>query len=390
VSSRDKVVTLAIVGGLLVALGVLTKSWWSAEDGSVKIGLRGARLCVSDAIVGTSSLCTTVSYDLIPRSMTQGSFVTLARFTHYAGLLAAVGLFAHAWLIRNREDSRMAVPVVVACVGTAVLVIATVVNLPDDLGDATFGWSFYITALGLVIGAGAGVPRLIPTVAVMKARDSVTGVRDKLHRASLGPLAELTEGDRPDPKQVPRARVVDAGESPTPTPRYDDRLSQARSAMAPAASPRGGLMLGKQRNEAAASVRRVAVDTVAEALRFVARECELNEHGLRVSLRNGSLRQVSWQNIERVVLRCLPPDPPFDNMMMLDVVSRGSSTPVRLLPNTHVNYSALPDGGGMTAGENLRKLAMHAVENSNGGTLDAEPLRFRGKNELLDYDAQYG
>ncbi|MEZ4367170.1 MAG: hypothetical protein R2939_12935 [Kofleriaceae bacterium] len=66
-------------------------------------------------------------------------------------------------------------------------------------------------------------------------------------------------------------------------------------------------------------------------------------------------RAGQWSRIERAVARRLPPDPPFDKLTFLDLVTdRG--TPVQVLPSTRVNYVALDGGQAPNGRENFRRL----------------------------------
>jgi len=209
VSRRDKVVTLAVVGGILILLGVLTNSWWRVEGGAVKVGLREASVCAGDEIGGG---CLRLGYgqalgEVAPLGL-GGSFFRYAKLTYWFGLLASFGLFGHAWLIRKREEHRLGYAAGAACAATILVSIALLRAVPDQVTDiASKGWSFWFAIIGCVFGVGAAIPKLIPTSAVAGARDAVSGVGDRIHRAALGPLADLNPDDKPDPKSVPKARI---------------------------------------------------------------------------------------------------------------------------------------------------------------------------------------
>lgn len=210
-SRRDKVVTLAVVGGILILLGVLTNSWWRVEGGVVKIGLREAKFC-ADGLIG-GGVCFSVKYGSTALGSVdtlglEAAFFRYAKLTYWVGLLAGFGLLGHAWLVRKREDHRAGYAAGAACVAVVILAIATVSAFPGELDAvADKGWSFWFTLIGCVLGAGSAIPKLIPTSAVAGARDAIGGIGNKIHHATLGPLADHYTKNRPDPKTVPKARI---------------------------------------------------------------------------------------------------------------------------------------------------------------------------------------
>jgi len=387
VGSRDKVVTLAVTGGIFVALGVWTNHWWTGGDGMLRVGLREAKICMPPL-------------PCMPAPFTAefgatGSFFKLANITYWVGLLGAALLFAHSYVISKMDEKRVGWAAGAACAATAALAIATVASKPMMLSMVGMSWSFPLTIIGAALGVGAAIPSLIPTGAVAKARATVAGAGDRAHRAVIGPIADLTD---PKPQEIPEARVVDHAapaepdanaDGPPLTAGYDDRLAYA-AARGKSAAPRGGFMGRKERLGLGSPTREVTADTIKEALRFVAHRIELNDFGVHAYLRNGQQHQYAWSEISRAVMRHLPPDEPYRGLIMLDLLPTGASTPIRLLPTTHVNYGALPGGAGISSLENLKKLAVHVRDTNPAAVLDGDPPRFASPRDFLEYDATYG
>jgi hypothetical protein len=146
-----------------------------------------------------------------------------------------------------------------------------------------------------------------------------------------------------------------------------------------------------------------SVDAAAAALRFLAHKVEIGEAGLKVTMREGGgVHEAPWSGIGRVVARQLPPDPPWDAGVLLDVVAYlgGRWQPLRLFTTTLVNFAALGGEASSSRVENLRRLARHLREKNPALALDDATLAFvdGGKlpqrlasiGELAEYDAVYG
>jgi hypothetical protein len=146
---------------------------------------------------------------------------------------------------------------------------------------------------------------------------------------------------------------------------------------------------------------RASVDAAAAALRFLAHKCEIGETGLRFTTREGRVRDVGWSGIGRIVARQLPPDPPWDAGLLVDVVAYldGRWEPLRLFTTTLVNFAALGGEASTSRMDNLRRLARHVRERQPTVALDDDTLAFvEGKpparlvstTQLAAYDAVYG
>jgi hypothetical protein len=161
---------------------------------------------------------------------------------------------------------------------------------------------------------------------------------------------------------------------------------------APTVAARGGISMKAQ----------AATDAAASALRFLAHKCEIGEAGLHVTLPSGQGRDVPWADIGRIVARQLPPDPPWDSGVILDLVAYvgGRWEPVRVFGTTIVNYGALSGGASTSRLDNLRRFARHvrerhpavAVDDETLGFLESQkaPARFVNMTQFTEYDALYG
>jgi hypothetical protein len=399
VSRRDKVVTLAIAGALLLGIAIHATAWWS--DGVARFGLRKAKLCTDVGMFGGMA-CRAVAYDDTGPVVIESSFVTYARLAYWLGFAAMALLLVHAYLFSTREETRAGWGAAGAAALAVLFAFAAHAALPGDFADdLSRGWCFWAALVGAVCAVGSVVTQLFPTAMVLRAGKAADALLDHAHRRALGPLADV----KPTPS-VPEARVVTAPPPTHPSPlggegqggglHHQDRISQAARQVSPAvrtpaAMPRmmmGSIDRARMQLNSVGAVRKVAVDALAEALRFVARDCTLGEAGLRVTTRRGAERRVAWTEIERVVLRHLPPEEPYRGAMLLDLVVRGSAEPVRLLPTTQLDFAALPAAAGTSSVESFRKLAQHAA--AHGAALDASAPSFRGASEFLAYDAGYG
>jgi hypothetical protein len=146
---------------------------------------------------------------------------------------------------------------------------------------------------------------------------------------------------------------------------------------------------------------KASVDAAASALRFVAHKCELREEGLHVTRAGGDQRDVPWTHVGRLVIRQLPPDPPWDAGVICDLVCHvgGRWEPVRIFGPTLVNYAALAGGASTSRLDNLRRLARHVRERNPGLAVDDDtlgfvegrtpPPRLANTTELARYEAGY-
>ncbi|MBP9948328.1 MAG: hypothetical protein KBH14_18115 [Vicinamibacteria bacterium] len=167
-----------------------------------------------------------------------------------------------------------------------------------------------------------------------------------------------------------------------------------------------------ERNSAAAPVSAVGrrldvkvatgVDAAKKSIRFIAHRCDIGEAGLRVTLASGDMREVAYGEIIGIVARQLPPDPPWDGALILDIVPSKELTgePVRIFGTTVVNYAAIPGGGTTSRLDNTRRLIAFLRDRSPAAVLDEAtqefvrgpkvPQRFANMTQFIEYDATYG
>jgi hypothetical protein len=150
---------------------------------------------------------------------------------------------------------------------------------------------------------------------------------------------------------------------------------------------------------AARGSSKAAVDAMRETLRFVVDTGAFDAHGLRVRTTDGDERTIRWIDLDRAVARRLPPDPPFEKTLLVDLVPK-EGPPLRLLQSTRLEWRNLPGGAATTARENLRRLVAHAQACHPALVIDpaseafvlrgAEPPQLGSARLVAEYDAAYG
>lgn len=136
-------------------------------------------------------------------------------------------------------------------------------------------------------------------------------------------------------------------------------------------------------------------------LRFVVAHARPDVAGLAVrSTPTGAERAVPWSEIVRVVARQLPPGPPHEQAILIDLV-QASGVPLRVLSTTRLDLRALPVSPGMSTVRNdLRRLVAFAraknpslaVEPASGPFFagHSDPMIFATFAEFLAYDRAIG
>ena len=157
------------------------------------------------------------------------------------------------------------------------------------------------------------------------------------------------------------------------------------------------------REVSSASVRRRLTALPQDAnpervLRFVAHKCENERNGLVITLQDGTSREIPWTECASAYMRRLPFEPPWERMLVMDLVPR-EGAPVRILSSTTVNFSALPGGAGTSHLENSRRLAAYAAERNPAMSMDQKTRTFvselgpcaalPGIEQFLRYDDQF-
>lgn len=382
---REISIGAAAVSAILLLVGVLSHSWWTIKAGSVfggpevNFGLRSAEMCRAGS-------CVEISYAVVAAS--GGIFKSVAAVTYFGGILAVIMLAIGVGMREMGGDDRVAR----SAGGLATLVILTTIlcafSFPGR-GSPSLGYAFWFTLLGSVgcaasaflggdLGLGWEGKEYVPI-------SSLTDPSAAEPKTAQSPYREPT---KPTPAAPPPA-------SETPNAvghriEYSRKVANATSSATPAPRP------GARRRPKVSDVGPAAVDSVRSTLRFVARSVELSEAGLDVVTEAGEQRVVAWADIDAVIARRLPPDPPFDKTLFVDIVPT-SGAPVRLVPSTKVNYHILP-GTGATSTENFRRLGwfMHhkfptvIEEASKPFFLESKvPPLFQAVKLFADYDAQY-
>lgn len=181
-------------------------------------------------------------------------------------------------------------------------------------------------------------------------------------------------------------------------------LSQKTQPRAAPARPAGPRPAGHQ-GRISLKTEPISADAAAASLRFVARRCEIGAQGLRATYPDGKGREIAWVELAALVVRQLPPDPPWDAQILLDAVpvaaAGAAGIPIRVFSTTLVNYGAIPGGSSTTSRlENVRRLAAHIASQNPSATVDVEtaaflggdkvPARFANMTEFTEYDARYG
>ena len=144
------------------------------------------------------------------------------------------------------------------------------------------------------------------------------------------------------------------------------------------------------------------VDTARKSLRFIAHRVEISDLGLRVTLQSGEGRELLFDRVVGIVARQLPPDPPWDGALIVDVVPspEASPEPVRIFGTTTVNYAAIPGGSTTSRLDNTRRLTAFLRDHCPNASLDEAtqefvrgpkvPLRFANMTQFIEYDSTYG
>jgi hypothetical protein len=330
--------------------------WWTLEvaGASAEIGLREARVCLG-------GLCMTGP---LPED---GQFSSVAQITYYVILLDALAIAA----------------LMVLCVVSPSLV--------DRLAKPAGALS---GALGLLIG-------LCFLTIDAPIGQALTGIRvgllGALSAVVAGGAAALVDSEHPDGPPI-ETSVLAAARAATPAP---------REPVAPAPKAAGDFQRqidaatrsGPGRGVASKTAGSAPVDVGRTALRFVVDRGRIDPGGLTVKTIDGAERTVAWSDFAVVVVRRLPPDPPFSKLLLIDLATT-SGPPIRLLPSSRIDWRQLPGGAAATARDNARSLialirsenSSVSVEPASQGFVDtgAEPSIFGSMRQFAEYDARYG
>lgn len=127
----------------------------------------------------------------------------------------------------------------------------------------------------------------------------------------------------------------------------------------------------------------VASDAARGTLRFVVVDGTITPTGLTLRMERNVERVIAWSDVVEVVARRMPPDPPYEKLTFVDLVT--TSGPVRLLPSSRLDYASLPGGMAPNTRENLRRLAALAREKNPAIAIEAESGDFfaGGRDALM-------
>lgn len=386
-------VGLAIAAVALLAIGVLTKSWWTFEEMGIamRIGLRKLAVCGGGA-------CVEVGHTQVGGVGT--AFRFFAFVTYFGGLLAATGLAVGVFVRETQDNDAIARSAGSACGLVAVASVLTMISFPEmpkfDMPggrgfDLSLSYGFYFTLIGGIAGAISGWAGLVSRVWEGKTYVPLGGGDIGAEPTAAGGARHPGAGQ----SLAPRSALASAE-------RNREHLAQMTAQAGALREHEKQRRDPKRADQRQGDVANAATDTLRTSLRFVARTCEINPLGMTAVLESGKQRDVLWSDVGVIVARVLPPDPPFEKTTFIDIVPAPfpgrPPSPIRLLPSTRANYGALPGGAGTTSKENFRKLAAF-VEQSKPGVIDgdsagffrqgtAAPL-FASLDQFTRYDAQF-
>ena len=292
----------------------------------------------------------------------------------FAGLVYAV----LAWLVRGRSLVALGVTVGLFVLdGILVLASATKAGGTPPVG-------------GLVARAFFLVPMLrgFPAIRELaRPRRRPPPRRPPAHPAQPPAVAGAPSEGLPR-AAAPAARVL-SGDAERQRLRLTERLDAGPASTVPG---RRSISIKSQ----------VSVDSAAATLQFLVQRCEIGEAGLKVTTRDGRVREVAWSVIGRIVARQLPPDPPWDAGLLVDVLAYldGRWEPLRIFTTTLVNFGALGGEASTSRLENLRRLVRHLRDRQPAMAIDEDtlafvegtkaPARFVSMTQLVEYDASLG
>jgi hypothetical protein len=287
----------------------------------------------------------------------------------FAGLVYGV----LAWLVRGRSIVALGIAVALFVIdGVFVLASATQRGGTPPVGGLLARAFFLIPML-------RGFPALRELARPRKRRvPSRPAARPAAPAAAAPPRAGVG---------APAARVL-SGDAERQRLQMTERLN---TGPAPTVLGRGPISMKGQ----------ASVDAAAAALRFLAHKVEILETGLRVTTREGHVREAPWSAIGRIVARQLPPDPPWEAGLLVDLVAflDGRWEPLRVFTTTLVNFAALEGGASTSRLDNVRRLMRHLRDRNPALALDDDTLAFADGRpparlvtltQLAEYDAVYG
>jgi hypothetical protein len=146
------------------------------------------------------------------------------------------------------------------------------------------------------------------------------------------------------------------------------------------------------------------VDQMVHMFRFVADKGIITQEGICVQPGSKDEKKLTWNQIKRIVIRKLPPFPPYDGKILFDIIPEpdagGKTIPMRIMPTTRLDYSAMPLGPGQTSMDSFRNLAQFIVFQNPTVEIDpslksfilgiSPPDKFHNIKEFQQYDEHFG
>jgi hypothetical protein len=378
---RWRTVILAAVGLLGLVLGLWVLDWWSLRlaGGELHANLRRLEAC-------NPTKCQTwpLGGPLATAVLIGGS--VLGVVTGTIGGLTFVGVQLGTRLIR----AQLVLALVVLCGAAAMLVFT-----PDKLsgaGIAIGGWATVVatmlcaaSGLALIRGddpLGQGV--LYKPVKV-EVPANVIESNVKFAGATIPPFAIAQRaGTKP-----PMTTVTEPASTGGTSPSWQPPIKDTTHVEAPA--PR-------RSSTRAPYTAPPPLDAARQALRFVVAEATIGDRTIVATLEDHRKLELEWKVFTRASARQLPPGPPFDRLIVVDLCTIGGA-PLRFLPSSRVNYADLPGGAAPNSRENLRRLVAHVktkqatfgVEHDSAGFFggEREPPALMALKQFVTYDEQY-
>jgi hypothetical protein len=277
--------------------------------------------------------------------------------------------------------------------GTGVMFAMT----PDRLGGAGIAYGLWVTLVATILSAAAGITVLggddplgegvLYKPVKVDVSSDVVDANARLAGATIPPfaIAQRTGSTLPPMAQVTAAAAAQGHTVPPWQPTIKD------AAHVEAPSPR-------RRSTRLPYTAPPSFDAARQSLRFVVAEATVGDTGITVTLEDHRKLELAWRVFTRASARQLPPGPPFDKLIVVDLATLGGA-PLRFLPSSRVNYADLPGGAAPNSRENLRRLVAHVktqqptfgVEHESaeffaGGR---EPPAFAALKQFVTYDEQY-
>ena len=347
---RSRSVALAIAGVVALVLGLWVLDWWSLRlpNGELHANLRSIEAC-------SGARCeTVVQGGIFPLLMLIAGNV-LALATALVAALSLTGTTPGPMLVKLQVGCSL-----LAMGGAGVLLSIT----PTGLGGADFAIGAWVTLAATIVCAAAGIT-------ILKGDDPL-GEGARYTPVKVDVSQEVVDANvKMMGATIPPFAVAQRMASTSMSP-YRDRASSTSPVGAPAATgatvppwqpavkdlAHTDAQQPRRRSTRAPHTAPPSFDAARMALRFVVADATIGDAGLVVTLEDHRKLDLPWKAFTRAAARLLPPDPPFNKLVVVDLCTVGGQ-PLRFLPSTRVNYAALDGGAAPNSRENLRRLVAH-------------------------------